>query len=90
MRTHTVTYIPHTLTLPHTTHTHTVTHHTHAQGQKLSRYSRQAKELVENGGYGLGEEELLPEYMLQVKRPRLQTGDVTANITMEIGHAEMV
>ena len=65
----------------------------YAQGQKLSRYSRQAKELLENGGPGLGEEELVADILIgpgHSKRPRIQgiEGTVAGTagaMTMEIG-----
>ena len=55
------------------------------QGQKLSRYSRQAKELLENGGPGLGEDDIVADVMMgpsHSKRPRLQHGGEGA---MEMG-----
>ena len=64
--------------------------HACLQGQKLSRYSRQAKELIENGGPGLGEEELVSDIMIgpsHSKRPRLHgmEGGMVGSGTMEIG-----
>lgn len=65
--------------------------YTHTQGQKLSRYSRQAHELIENGGPGLGEEDLVSEIILgpDHKRQRLQMmnrvgDDIT--VGMELTH----
>ena len=66
---------------------------TYTQGQKLSRYSRQAKELLENGGPGLGEEELVADILIgpgHSKRPRIQgiegtMGGTAGGMTMEIG-----
>ena len=49
----------------------------YVQGQKLSRYSRQAKELRENGGPGLGEDDLNMLGVAHSKRPRLQGMDGT-------------
>ena len=58
---------------------------THAplQGQKASRYSRQAHELLENGG--LDDDDLMSEIILgptESKRPRMMSGHIANSITM--------
>ena len=53
------------------------------QGQKASRYSRQAHELLENGG--LDDDDLMSEIILgptESKRPRMMSGHIANSITM--------
>ncbi|XP_064394804.1 REST corepressor 3-like [Halichondria panicea] len=54
-----------------------------SHGQKASRYSRQAHELLENGG--LDDDDLMSEIILgptESKRPRMMSGHIANSITM--------